>query len=369
MRIVVSHKLGGRLISAVPVGGGGSNSGMWRVRALLGGGSAGRCDTGEEREVIVKLSKARGSRVTDDLDQARVFVARSHNLQPVHALLGAHGLPTYDLLAFQFPSPEVPYFWTVMSALEGQPIGEWLDLPCGEEHASRHHFAGDALGRVHAITRRHDGWVDRTTPYLVDWGTAFFRALETNLYGRLRQAREYEERRGRAVRPGDGSLAGSEELLRAFVDGHRRRWVPAREYVLSHVDGIQAHVSRGTEDTKHGGRAGRAGQVGAVAEWVLTGHVDLEDFAFMDARLPLAGYELDCEGLERRRSVPPEFWEGYRRHREVDPSHADTRELFQLFFLIAGSRGLYSAHHPDPEQQEREIQRRTRAIVGRVTRA
>src|SRR5688572_4348646 len=114
MRTIVSDKLGARFISAVPVGGGGSNSGMWRVRALF-----------------VNPSKPRGSPATDDLDEARIYIARSHNLQPVHALLRAHNLPTYDLLAYEFPSPELPYFWTVMSALEGQPIGEWLDLPSG----------------------------------------------------------------------------------------------------------------------------------------------------------------------------------------------------------------------------------------------
>ena len=244
-----------------------------------------------------------------------------------------------------------------MSALEGQPIGEWLDLPSGDEHAFRHHFAGDALGRVHAITRPHDGWVDQTTPYRVDWGTAFFSALESSLDGRLRQAREYEQRCGRTVRPGDGSLAGSEALLRAFVADHRRRWVPAREYALSHADGIQAHVTRD------------AGRTGEGPRWVVTGHVDLEDMAFMDARLPLAGYELGYEGPERRRCVPREFWDGYRRHKEVDPMYGGARELFQLFYLLAWTRGLYRADHPDPAKQEREVQRFGRAIGGRATNA
>jgi hypothetical protein len=333
---------------------------MYRVRVLLGGetGAGGKSGgVGEEREVIVKLSKARGSLVTDDLDQARIFVARSHNLRPVHALLRAHRLPTYDLLASEFPSAEVPYFWQAMSALEGRPLGEWRDLTSGRAHASLQHFVGDALGRVHAITRPYDGWVDQTIPYRVDWGTVFFRALESCVDGRLRQAREYEARRGRTVRPGDGSLAGAEAQIRAFVAEQRRRWVPAREYVLSHVDGIQALAVR---DTRDGPR-----QPG----WVLTGHVDLEDFAFMDARLPLAGYELGYGDLEHRRQVPPEFWAGYRRHQEVDPTYAATRDLFQLFYLFGMSRFLYDPHHREPAKQEQDIQRFTRAIVSRTTRA
>jgi len=62
MRVILTQKLGGRLISAVPVGGGFSNAGLYRVRAHIGG------ERGEERDLVIKLSKARGSLVTDDLD-------------------------------------------------------------------------------------------------------------------------------------------------------------------------------------------------------------------------------------------------------------------------------------------------------------
>src|SRR5262245_23291000 len=105
MRAIVSQKLGARLISAVPLGGGWSNRGLLRVRVGLGG------ETGVVQEVVVKLARVFGSPVTDDHDQARIYAARSWNLWPVHALLCAHGLPTYELLAAGFPSAEIPYFW------------------------------------------------------------------------------------------------------------------------------------------------------------------------------------------------------------------------------------------------------------------
>lgn len=175
--------------------------------------------------------------------------------------------------------------------------------------------------------------------------------------GCLRQSREYEERRGRTVQPGDGSLAGGESALRAFVADHRRRWVLPREYVLSHVDGIQALATTDSRDTWNSPHSG----------WVLTGHVDLEDFAFMDARLPLAGYELHYEGPERRRQVPPEFWSGYRRYKEPDPTYPVTRNLFQLFYLLAWTRGLYRADHPYPTHQEHEVRRYAHAILSRAT--
>jgi hypothetical protein len=101
---------------------------------------------------------------------------------------------------------------------------------------------------------------------------------------------------------------------------------------------------------------------------VLTGHIDLEDMAFMDARLPLAGYELEYESLERRRQVPPEFWAGYRRHKEVAPTYEATREVFKLFYLLAWTRAFYSTHwRGGGAEQEQDVQRIARAIVGIAT--
>jgi hypothetical protein len=63
VQVIVTHKLGFRLISTVPQRGGFSGAGAYRVRAQLGG-------TGQERALIVKLGKVHGSPVVDDLDPA-----------------------------------------------------------------------------------------------------------------------------------------------------------------------------------------------------------------------------------------------------------------------------------------------------------
>ena len=50
-------------------------------------------------------------------------------------------------------------------------------------------------------------------------------------------------------------------------------------------------------------------------------------------------------------------------------THAATRDLFQLLYLLAWTRNLYSADHRDPTKQEEEVRRYARAILGRATHA
>lgn len=86
---IVSHHLGGAVLSAEPVAGGYSGAGMHRVRALLPGG---------ERELVLKTA-----RVADEpghTDEQRVYGTHPGSLGAVHALLWERGLPTYDLLGW-----------------------------------------------------------------------------------------------------------------------------------------------------------------------------------------------------------------------------------------------------------------------------
>jgi hypothetical protein len=141
--------------------------------------------------------------------------------------------------------------------------------------------------------------------------------------------------------------------LRAFVDDRRRRWIPPREYVLSHMDGLQAMVQSVTPDTGGG--------------WTVTGHVDLEDFAFLDARLPLAGFQLSL-GIRRRRPLPDTFWDGYRSRATVAPDFATAWQtawpVFRLYYLLEWSWIAFdSRRHGSPAEQAADIERFERAIV------
>jgi hypothetical protein len=110
---------------------------------------------------------------------------------------------------------------------------------------------------------------------------------------------------------GDSTFCQHEREIRTFIDAHRRSWVPAGEFVLSHPDGLQGHaVHDGTK-------------------WRFVGHLDLEDVSFTDARFPLAGYELGAAG-----PVPTAFWEGYRAHKAIDASYESVRDLFTLYYLL-----------------------------------
>ena len=240
------------------------------------------------------------------------------------------------------PSAGVPYRWAVTSLLEGQAIGDAFGGARGEDTAALYRLSGEALGALHAIARPYDGWVDQARPYRLGWPEAFFRALEAAL----------EEALGRWAAAGRPGLAGHAPRLRAFVESRRRRWVAPPAYVLSHVDGLQAVVRRGC-----GGG------------WTVTGHVDLEDFAFLDARMPLAGFELSL-GLTRRRPLPAPFWDGYRRR--AGPGAAPAWEgweeawpVFRLFSLLQWSWIPFDPRqHAGPAEQAADVERFERAIAG-----
>jgi hypothetical protein len=324
LRTIVARCLGGSLRAATPLGGGWSGA-VYRVRVAGGDG---------EREVVIKLDRVRGAPAMDGEDaDDRVYFARSWSLRPVHALLRRRGLPTYDLLAAGFPSAEVPYRWQVMSVLEGTLIKAGVDsgrVPAVEE---LHRVAGAALGALHAVTRDYDGPVDQRAPHRLGWGEAFFRSLE-------RQART-------ALVLGNEALGRQEARLRAFIDGHRRSWVPPRTFALSHFDGLQAMAAWDG------------------ARWALSGYLDLEDYGFTDPRLPLAGYELGVVGRERRGRVPAAFWEGYRARASVDPGYEAARDLFWLYFLLEWFPGAYAPDGDDDAAARSEnIRRFEQAITA-----
>jgi hypothetical protein len=278
-RIVAGH-LGGALLSAETLAGGYSGAGVHRVRARL---------QGSARYLVLKTDHVYHDRSGDE---PRVYGTHPSSLGAVHALLRARGLPTYELLGCDMPSAELPVFWAAMSALGGVSVRGYGGEP---DPDGFHRACGEALGALHAVTRAHDGTVDLPEPHPTPWHDAFFAAFDVVIEREL-------------VARGIDDLASS---VRAFVGRHRRTWVPADRYVLSHVDGLQGHAEH---------------RDGA---WRFLGHVDLEDVVFLDARFALAGCELGAAG-----PVPRSFWDGYSAFAPVDPSYEAARPLLKLFYLV-----------------------------------
>ena len=278
---IVARQLGGTALSVEPLAGGYSGAGVHGVRARLPDG---------ERELVVKTAPV--DEPDGRADEERIYGTHPGSLGAVHALLREHGLPTYELLGWGMPSHELPLFWSAMSALGGVSVRGHRGEP---DPGGFHRTCGEALGALHRVTRPYDGTVNLAGPHSSTWDEAFFASFE-GIVEREVVARGLDE------------LAGG---ARAFAEQQRRGWLRPERYVLSHVDGLQGHAEHGA-----GG-------------WRFLGHVDLEDFVFVDARFALAGYELGAGG-----SAPAAFWEGYRAVAPLDESYRAARGMMQLFFLV-----------------------------------
>ena len=326
MRRIVADRLGGTAQAVSRLTGGYSGGSLFRVHALF---------DKTERTVVVKIGKVTGlQHIPDDAPLQRVYGARSWSHAPTHALLRARGLPVYDLLAQDFPSDAVPYFWVAMSLLEGIDVrGHGESDP--NVYTAFHHCCGEALGALHAVTRPHDGPVDRDAPFRTSWTTSFFASLE-------------EEIRN-ATALGSPIVTERARELHRWLDERRRRWVEPALYSLSQMDGLQGIA-------RH-----------QAHRWRFQGHVDLEDFSFMDARFPLAGFEIGAEGLRGLKPIPESFYDGYRSHFPIDPSFAEARDVFKLYYLLSWLYIPYDPrYHASPEEQRQSIDRHETAILALI---
>jgi hypothetical protein len=216
---IVGDSLGARIVSAAELEGGFGGGSIQYLRVHLGSSDA-------ERDLFVKRGPVQGTPVVGDNDvDARIYSARSWSLAPVHTLLRERCLPTYDLLSHGFPSADVPYVWLVMSPLPGVSVRECDGAPDPEGFQRA---CGEALGALHTVTRSYDGTVDREEPYRISWTDAFFGSLENV--------------RRKVLARGDATFCQHEREIRRFIDAHRQSWVSAKEFVLSHPDGLQGHA-------------------------------------------------------------------------------------------------------------------------------
>jgi hypothetical protein len=249
-------------------------------------------------DLVVKFTELPVRREQESVDD-RVYGAWPVNLGPAHGLLKDFGIPTYDLMSYG--QVEKGVYFQLMSRLSGRPFGECLADSGPAEAASLQALAGEALGRLHRITRSFEGWAALPRPYAQSWKEAFFESLQN----RLKEAgqlglKTVDQRFGR---------------LGTFIVQQREAWTDPVRYVFSHTDGMQAMFDR-----KGSG-------------WVLSGHYDVEDYKFADQRFVLAGFELAC--LQAGQEVAEPFWFAYLKHKKLEIDYAGTKGLFKLYFLLS----------------------------------
>jgi len=258
-----------------------------RSATPLAGGEVGRVfrvDTAEASHLVKFVEQRLEPDFADEPVDDRVYGSRFGNLRPAHELLRAAGLPTPRLCGSGALTDQgVSY--AVFDYLEGDPddfSGAWFAA------------VGASLCDLHTITRPYQGWVGVGAPHSEPWPVAFQRALAINFA------------KAEPVLPPPLALAVEREIREApLLDD------PV-EFVLSHTDGFQGVLKR------------RDGQ------WMLLGHIDVEDMQFTDRRFVLTGFEL-AHRLNGR-AVLDAFWQAYG-WRPVE-----RRLQFELLYLLVWTR-------------------------------
>jgi fructosamine-3-kinase len=259
------------------------------VRAIsrLGGGEVGRVyrvDT-DRGSYVVKLVGGGPERAFADEPRGdRVYGSRWSNLRPAYDLLRAEGVATPILRA------------SGKRDGLGYAILDYLDGDANDHSEAWFACLGEALGRLHRITRGFQGWVGMDRPYAEPWTSAFAADLQV----RLERARPHLPAQLHAA-----VAARAKAMVGALDDP------PA--FVFSHEDGFQGVLG------KHDGA------------WALLGVVDIEDHQFTDQRFVLSGFELS-HAIDGR-TVPPIFWSAYTARTRVSPSYATLRPMFQIYYL------------------------------------
>ncbi|MAG35412.1 MAG: hypothetical protein CL878_04080 [Dehalococcoidia bacterium] len=285
---------------------------------------------GVDGSLVVKLNRMHGtaSIETESVD-ARVYAGHSAGLEAVHRLLTLHRIPTYRLLAHGRPTSDLPYVWHVMTCLPGLSVRAHMAYAKGVDLEPLHKVAGEALGKLHTISRPYDGKIDQTQPYALSWQRAFFQSVRHKLNNVVN-----------LDLPWFGHLANR---IAQIIDDTERIWRPPSAFVLSDMNGLQGMAQY------------------ADGDWTFTGHIDLEDYRFRDPRMVLAGCEVSLEFEGRQ--APPAFWQGYRRFKEVESDYDKIRDVLKLYFLLEWLPYVYEADwRGNPSDREAVVQKFRTAI-------
>jgi fructosamine-3-kinase len=267
-----------------------------RAVAPLTGGEVGHVfrvetDAGVFAVKLVRLGK--DPAFVDEPVDNRVYGARWSNLGPASALLAANGIAAAAVRATG-ALPERGFAFAILDFVAGDA-----------DDFSPAWFAGvgAALGRMHAIKRAYQGWVDMPAPYPERWTAAFARSF-----------------RSRLAETAPLLASGLERIVSIRAEGLLVELTEPCDFVFSHTDGFQGVMAS-------------SGQA-----WILRGVIDIEDHQFTDQRFVLAGFELGHAAGGRE--VLPDFWRAYEAVRSVDPSYETFKPLFQLYYLLVWTRVL-----------------------------
>jgi hypothetical protein len=250
----------------------------------------------KKNSYVVKLAQPIGSDLLGlEKPEQRVYGGRAKSFESSHRLLLTQQMPTFQLLAYGFPTEKVPYFYQILSKLPGYSIREHLSINKTKK-AELEFLAGEEFGKLHLITRRYDGWADQKTPYLTNWKESFFLALERRVY-----------------HLSENYLSKPDiKKISRFMKDKYARWTDPDDFVFSHVDGLQ-------------------GMVSYQNKWKFNGFIDLEDYRFTDQRFVLSGFEIGSHYSLSNASNA--FWRGYKKFKEIDASYDVLKDLFKLFYF------------------------------------
>lgn len=278
-------------------------------------------ETGE-KEFAIKLMNAEPEpSFAEEHNNTRVYGVRWSNLKPCRDALASGDVPVPEIYSIG-KTDDGRMHYAVMELLKGESIREFLATSDHPDMLGLHALTGTYFGKAHAIQRNFQGWVSKDQPYAKAWKDSFFESLESR-FVTLAQKNSYaQDQLGK---------------LRAFSEKKQQEWVEPKYFSLSHTDGFQ-----GMAEFKSG-------------KWAFSGVIDMEDHQFTDQRLTLAGHELSLE--YEHRTAPQVFWDSYLKEVRLPEAYADTKDLFQLYYLTSWLPGVYHNARFSEQEKQKNIDR------------
>lgn len=296
------------------------------------GGAVMKVET-EKGTFVIKLIANEPPAVIKDEDVSdRVYGGRWTEFEPaLNAMKGA-SLPLPTIHATGYTKDNSQYF-ILMDYVAGESVREYISEADTDENL--HLVTGETFGKLHSVTRDHQGWVSMEKPYDTSWGEAYFLALDNQI----------DEIERNSYLPPDVITK-----LRTFTSTQKEVWVEPTSFVLSHLDGFQGIASKQGD------------------EWSVNSIVDIEDHQFTDQRFVLCGHELAMESEGKK--LPDSFWQGYRSSKEIDPTFEQHKSLFKLYYLsvwLCVFRDENIGDIPDRDQKAENTMRMIQSLLEKQT--